>query len=90
MYGLPAGSGGCESNGPVVPKTRTTVAGVAAAGQQNALGCVVADEVVVIHVLGDNAGDAAFGVLFQLSQAGLKVYAVAQLLDVLQQQLVAG
>ena len=63
---------------------------VAAAGQQNALGCVVADEVVVIHVLGDDAGDAAGIVLFQLGQADLEVHVVAQLLDVLQQQFIAG
>ena len=45
---------------------------------------------VVIHVLGDDAGDAAGIVLFQLGQADLEVHVVAQLLDVLQQQFIAG
>jgi len=91
LVGRGVGAGGGDAGAQRIQLLHhVRVAGVAAAGQQNALGCVVADEVVVIHVLGDDAGDAALGVLFQLSQAGLKVYAVAQLLDVLQQQLVAG
>ena len=45
---------------------------------------------VVLGALGDDAGDAAGLVLFQLGQAGLEVDAVAQLFNVLLQQLVAG
>ena len=55
------------------------VAGEAAAGQQNALVGVVADEVVILGALGDDAGDAAGGVLLQLCQRGLEVHIVAQL-----------
>ena len=55
------------------------VAGEAAAGQQNAVVGVVADEVVILGALGDDAGDAAIGVFLQLGQAGLEVDAVAQL-----------
>ena len=66
------------------------VAGEAAAGQQHALIGVVTDEVVILGALGDDAGNAAIAVLFQLGKAGLEVYIVAQLLNVLQQQLVAG
>ena len=66
------------------------VAGEAAAGQQYALIGVVTDEVVILSALGDDAGNTAIAVLFQLGKAGLEVYIVAQLLNVLQQQLVAG
>ena len=66
------------------------VAGEAAAGQQHALVGVVADEVVILGALGDDAGDAASGVLLQLCQRGLEVNIVAQLTDVVQQQLVTG
>ena len=43
---------------------------------------------VILGALGDDAGNAAIAVLFQLGQAGLEVYIVAQLLNVLQQQLI--
>ena len=43
---------------------------------------------VILGALGDDASNAALAVLFQLCQAGLEVYIVAQLLNVLQQQLV--
>ena len=66
------------------------VAGEAAAGQQHALIGVVADEVIILGALGDDAGNAAIAVLFQLGQTGLEVHIVAQLLNVLQQQLIAG
>ena len=66
------------------------VAGEAAAGQQHALVGVVADEVVILGALGDDAGNAAIAVLFQLGQTGLEVHIVAQLLNVLKQQLVPG
>ena len=45
---------------------------------------------VILGALGDDAGDTASGVLLQLCQRGLEVHIVAQLLNVLQQQLVAG
>lgn len=44
---------------------------------------------VVLGALGDDAGDAAGGILFDFGEAGLEVDAVAQLLDVLLQGLVA-
>ena len=65
------------------------VAGVAAAGQQDALGRVDADEVAVVVALGDDAGNAAAAVLFQLGQGGVEVDGVAQLLDVVLESLVA-
>ena len=43
---------------------------------------------VILGALGDDAGNAALAVLFQLGQTGLEVYIVAQLLNVLQQQLI--
>ena len=45
---------------------------------------------VILGALGDDAGDAASGILLQLCQRGLEVHIVAQLLNVLQQQLVTG
>ena len=66
------------------------IACIAATGQQYALGCVDADEVVVGSALGDNAGDAAVGILFQLGKAGVKVDAVALALDILLKYHVAG
>ena len=45
---------------------------------------------VILGALGDDAGDAASGVLLQLCQRGLEVNIVAQLTDVVQQQLVTG
>ena len=45
---------------------------------------------VILGALGDDAGDAASGVLLQLCQRGLEVHIVAQLTDVVQQQLVTG
>ena len=45
---------------------------------------------VILSALGDDAGDAASGVLLQLCQRGLEVNIVAQLTDVVQQQLVTG
>ena len=45
---------------------------------------------IILGALGDDTGNAAIAVLFQLGQTGLEVYIVAQLLNVLQQQLVAG
>ena len=66
------------------------VAGEAAAGQKHALIGVVTDEVVILGALGDDTGNAAIAVLFQLGKAGLEVHIVAQLLNVLQQQLIAG
>jgi len=46
--------------------------------------------VVILGALGDDAGDAASGILLQLCQRGLEVHIVAQLTDVVQQQLVTG
>ena len=66
------------------------VACIAAAGQQHALGCIDANEVVVGSALGDNAGDTAVGILFQLGKAGIKVDAVALALDILLKYYVAG
>ena len=66
------------------------VAGIAAAGQQHALGCVDANEVVICGALGDHAGDAAVGILFQLGKAGVKVDAVAFAFNVLLEHHVAG
>ena len=45
---------------------------------------------VILGALGDDTGDAASGVLLQLCQRGLEVNIVAQLTDVVQQQLVTG
>ena len=45
---------------------------------------------VILGALGDDAGDSASGVLLQLCQRGLEVNIVAQLTDVVQQQLVTG
>ena len=45
---------------------------------------------VIFGALGDDAGNAALAVLFQLGQTGLEVHIVAQLLNVLQQQLITG
>ena len=66
------------------------VAGIAAAGQQNALGCMDADEVTILSILCDHTGNAAVCVLFQLSQTGVEVHAVALALDVLLEHHVAG
>ena len=66
------------------------VAGIAAAGQQHALGCVDANEVVVGSALGDHAGDASIGIFFQLGKAGVKVDAVAFALNVLLEHHIAG
>ena len=66
------------------------VAGIAAAGQQHALGCVDADKVVICGTLGDHAGDASIGIFFQLGKAGVKVDAVAFAFNVLLEHHVAG
>ena len=66
------------------------VAREAAAGQQDAAVGVVADEVAILRALGDDARDTAVRVLFQFGKAGLEVHGIAQFLDVLLQQNVAG
>ena len=49
-----------------------------------------ADEVTILSILCDHAGDASIGILFQLGKAGVKVDAVAFALNVLLEHHVAG
>ena len=49
-----------------------------------------ADEVTILSILCDHTGNASIGVLFQLSQTGVEVNAVAEALNVLLEHHVAG
>src|SRR5699024_8621069 len=87
--GRRVGAGGSDAGAQGVQLLHHVgVAGVAAAGQQHTLGRVDPDEVAVVVALGDDAGDAAGVVLFQLGQGGAEVDGVAQLLDVVLESLV--